>query len=561
MVEIYYDGKNPFSGIAATPFVAFDEEFIDFGNTWNHVTNITLQGELTGKYLGRESYRELNRSLNKLISNFTGNFKTFNIKQSGYTIYNTNYTIVKSIEIEQNKWYGTMPFNIQLTAYNPEHFSENYGVLNPKDEITFSEEENNIIKYTRVISAQGIRNSDSPIENAKGWVIDRYNKQPGILPILVRDNPDIEFGIETRNETVDRFNGTYSLTETYTKNTFDDQQPRDISTEYTIDLSYDIDNPFIFATINGTVKPRELTGKYIKSSSSSSSAPRLDLKSGFRNLDLYGICNKAANDIYGRVLHPDHIYKSIEESQVSELLTFQARFTDREPILFNVEADATLVYKQDIKNCVSTVNYSVDLKSINPDLTKRWNDVKNYFKDLEPFQEAQKVYESKSACKTLSDIPVNESLTFDEDNQTIQYQVEFSDDEKYKNQSIANGTIKTINHSIEYTPCVNIFSPKTSAFTPREHNIQDLDVSPRAIVKISVFVEGVQVSNAEKQSRQNLIKNTAATELSKLFSNFKSQHAGTNYFLDDREANWSEDFTLNLTETWSFEGKVYKETY
>lgn len=175
-IEIIYNGQNLFNQIASTPFVSFSQDFIDFGNKWNQVTNITLEGQITGKYIGPSSFQYLNENSRTLLSRLSQNYKSFSIREDNQTIYNANIAIINSVNFEESLWYGVLPFNIELSVYDQELYTNHYGVIDPSEEISFNEEEGEIINLTHSLSAKGFQTNSLPLTNAKNWVIGRDRK-------------------------------------------------------------------------------------------------------------------------------------------------------------------------------------------------------------------------------------------------------------------------------------------------------------------------------------------------------------------------------------------------
>ena len=105
-IKILYNGIDVFSGISPTPIIGISNEIIDFGSKWNQITNITLEGQLTGQFLGSFSYQFLNESVQKLHQGFENNYKTLLIQENGSGLYTGLNTVINSINIEENSWYG-----------------------------------------------------------------------------------------------------------------------------------------------------------------------------------------------------------------------------------------------------------------------------------------------------------------------------------------------------------------------------------------------------------------------------------------------------------------------
>jgi hypothetical protein len=109
--------------------------------------------------------------------------------------------------------------------------------------------------------------------------------------------------------------------------------------------------------------------------------------------------------------------------------------------------------------------------------------------------------------------------------------------------------------SVNYKPSVTAFVPKTSAFTSREHNIQNLGVAPRSSIDISINIKlKAQVINSYQVKAENL----AAQEVNRI----KSNYLGSYYNTANKESSlrrWVDNSEFSISETWSFEGEIYSE--
>ena len=243
-VQILYNGNDAFSGISTVPFVSISNEFIDFGTKWNQVTNITLEGQLTGRFLGSPSFDLLAGSVRKLHENFSENYKTLLITQNGSNLYTGFNTIIDSIDIEQSSWYGLIPYSINLTVFDSGLFKDYYGIVEPEETFVFNEEAGDIINLVHSISAQGIvAKNKNAIENAKEWVLSKTGNINTISPIFIKNSkatnsrPYLLYSIQ---EVVDRFNGTYSWEGTY-KKSLNLENPNNSILNYSVDLNSGIE--------------------------------------------------------------------------------------------------------------------------------------------------------------------------------------------------------------------------------------------------------------------------------------------------------------------------------
>jgi len=530
-VQILYNNKDVFSGIAPVPFVSINQEFIDFGTKWNQITNITLEGQLTGKYLGPKSYYYLNQSVKQLLSGFNENYKSLRIidKSKNSTVLDKDIAIVNSINIDESPWYGILPFNINLSIYDQNLFNNHYGVVEPEETFTFSDEEDDILSLSHKLSAKGIiTSSNNAIENAKSWVLSRTGNINKINPILVNNAVNKNFILESTRENIDRFNGVYSWEASYKKN-INPESPVNCFLNYSIDLSSGSNDGFVVGKIDGTLKGNSVDV----------------LRTEYNKLNLYYLTNTAAFQSLNKVLSNRTIAQSIDENPNENLLSFSATFNDdfSSEIINNYSVDIN----QDVLKCVNTVNFRTSITARYGDRKSRWQKVYNFYKNLFfPFSLANEEYRKEVGGSTrgLNINPINETIAFNEVDAEIVYTAQYTNKISTYSEDILN-----MSSNVNLTPSKETYVAKTSAFTPREHNIQDLNCANRTIVKFDV-------STSVKMNKSfSIAESTINNELNRLRSIYVN---GSDQILEERNVSKNNDIkTMSISETWSFEGTIF----
>jgi hypothetical protein len=530
MVEIYYNGKNAFSGIAPTPLVGFSSEFLDVGSNWNQVTKINLDGTLTGEFIGKSSYDFLNKSLKGLISNFSENFKTLEIKEDGNTIYTAENVIVESISVPDNRFYGLSPFVVELAIYDPEVYEHNFGVKNPSDEIRYEEDRSGILKYTRTISAAGLSiGPDSPISNAKKWVEWQKWTAPSIDPILVKNNQN-QFILVSENEVVDRFNGTYSLVRSYVKDVHAEAIDGVMFT-YSIDLSFDEDSGITSAKITGALKNNE---------------PQY-LRDKYNSLDLFGKCNDVCFKATGKFLRSRFVSHSVNESDSDRSLNFVVGFNDDESDDIVQDISVSLNYSE--RECDAQITVSNSISSKFGSKTERWQKVLAAFNSFNSYRYAAEIYEEELGGVLSTNIK-SEFIEHNEFDGVISTRTEYGDqrlpfgaDEKY---------VDSMQSEVNYSPSVNAMVPNSSAFFSREHNIQNMGAAPRSSLEISV---GIKLKSKTSDSYKLNAESLAFQEIARVKNNYIGSAQKLNK--ESSVRRWSDNTSFDITEVWSFEGNIY----
>lgn len=217
IVKIVYNGQDAFAP-QPTPFIGVDNQTIYAGERWGVADAVTLQGQLTGC-----SFAAIVDAQTTLLSRFNKSFQTLEIwQQTGLMsglIYQKPFVEVQSVSFPETKMFGVLPYTVNLTCYPSGLFSGVYGVLDPQDTWSFAEQQNATLDATHTISCRGFNTSaadTNALTNARDWAFGRTGINSMISPIMISGVSTENFCLLTQAESIDRFNGTYSLTETYT---------------------------------------------------------------------------------------------------------------------------------------------------------------------------------------------------------------------------------------------------------------------------------------------------------------------------------------------------------
>lgn len=528
-IKILYNNKDVFSGISTVPFVSISNDYIDFGTKWNQITNITLDGQLTGEFIGQFSYNLLNEAVRKLHENFSENYKTLLIKENESGLYSGTNAIINSINIEQSSWYGVLPYSIDITIYDSGLFKDYYGIVEPEETFSFEESEGDILNLTHSISAQGIiAKNKNAIENAKEWVLSRTGNINNISPILIKNNQLIEskpFLLYSSREIIDRFNGTYSWEGSYKKST-NLESPNNSILNYSIDLNSGFEDGIVTASIDGNLEGNNLS----------------TLRNEYNSLDLYTLCNQVCVDITKDSLSNRPIFQSVEETSEENRLNFTSAYNnDYSDEIVN---NSTVDINEDSLKCIRTVRLSSTISCKYGDLSTRWQKVNNFYQNkFFPQDIALKEYREEFGTLDLNPVPVTESVSFDSFNARIVYNAEYS------NKPVIFEDIININSSLTFNPSIFVHSVNTSAFTAREHNIQNLRCANRSSLQIST------TATAKMNKSISIAENAAISEMNRMKFNYTN--GKENLLLEDRVVSKNNDIkTVTINETWTFEGSL-----
>lgn len=217
IVKVIYNGQDAFAP-QPTPFIGVDNQTVYAGERWGVAEAVTLQGQLTGC-----SFAAIVDAQTTLLSRFNKSFQTLEIwQQTGLVsglIYQKPFVEVQGISFPDTKMFGVLPYTVNLTCYPSGLFSGVYGVLDPQDTWSFSEQQNATLDATHTISCRGFNTSSSDsnaLTNARDWTFGRTGTNSMVSPIMISGVSAENFCLLTQAESIDRFNGTYTLTENYT---------------------------------------------------------------------------------------------------------------------------------------------------------------------------------------------------------------------------------------------------------------------------------------------------------------------------------------------------------
>jgi hypothetical protein len=522
-LKIFYNNIDIFSGIAPTPFISSSQDFIDFNTNWNQVTNLTLNGQITGQYIGNFSFGQLSENANTLLNRLNENFKSFKIVENSEVLYSAPVSIIDSINFEESNWYGILPFSIQIKVYESGLFSNYYGIVEPEEDFSFSEE-NSVLNLNHRISAKGIQTSGkNSIQNAKNWVLSRTGEINKVRTLLVKNNSN-SFLLTSTNETIDRFNGTYSIENIYSKQTHRENL-KNAFLNYSIDINSGINDQFLKVSLNGSLEKNNIS----------------ILRQEYNKLNLFDIANNACNGTFKENLSARPVFQSVEELPNENKLTFS--------IIYNNDFDSEIIndYNVDIRTdsltCINTISLNAQISCKYGDIKTKWEKVLNYFNtQFFPNNIVRNEYIKEFPGGTFNQNPITESISFNEFNGVITYNAQYND------KAIISQDLISLTCNVNLTPSIFIHAANASAFITRAHNVQNLDNANRTKLTIQVRATAKidkNISIAERLAKDqiNIIKNNYI--------------GNKNPVLEDSQINRNSEIkSVDITETYSYEGDI-----
>jgi hypothetical protein len=447
-------------------------------------------------------------------------------------------------------------------------------VIDPVDRFSFTEGNDGFIQLTHTISAKGFNTNGAATDafaNAKDFVNNRKGLSNKPTTALI-GNTGATPALISVSENVDRFGGTYSVTENYRYHddpSFND----DFLTKYTISKQKSVDAGITTVSIEGEIKYKKLN--YSVEGESSSGLTDNDvmdkLREEFIRVDWEAKCESDS----GIDLNSDPVTFNTREDKRARLFTFNISFDNdalyREAFVTanytgfaksNAYYDFTLSLQTNEATSISTVGLSGSIKS-RGSLEDRNNNVEDLLEDLissnyaDLKTEAQEFYgqfiygstyagtstvEKTWKMFTLTYLPSSVSITKNKFNGTISLSVQFTDKNFYPSYDIIDS-----DYQVSVTPAMNQYNSRPSCNTVGSYMIYDINANNRETVGISVNGKLMQfassdISTAKKEFRQ--IMNKFRVEYVETGSNI--QRLDSEQFIEGKQ-----DHSLNINSQFS----------
>jgi hypothetical protein len=511
-IQITYDNftfNNPI------PFVSKNQEIINYGDRWGQITKISLQGQLTGLGGCPDNFMSLISGQNNLISGFSRDFKKLSIIEDGNTLFQADSCIVRSINFDQSRYVKLLNYSIDLDCYERDLFSGVYGVLDPVNEYTFTENEDQSITINHNISARGINTSNnSALNNAKNYVYTLTGYNPNILPINI-NNANYTPLIRSYVENLNRLNGTYSIQENYIVDISNNAYTNpSYFTRYTTNISKNLTSDFNTISIQGTIQGAK-TGLFANT------------RTYAQNLDLYTICQ----DVFDETLNDIPISLSFEENQAANLINFSATFdTDTIDPVNDPYFDYSVEISKDTITSFSSITISGPIKS-RGNLKERFENAQQFITNQIGiygslpdylFNEAQSIYNNlKTTMNISSSINLNNrvrnfSITESPERGEIVLSATFDD-----RDVPASSIVKTSSFNVTIEPKIDLFRPRPTYDINGFYIVYDLG-NAKKLGKANV--------SATTEFAADTPTNSAKTTQDQIVGQLKSLYANGTYY-------------------------------
>lgn len=541
-----------------TPFVTKDESFIKYGENFGSVQSFNLNGEITGNDFN--SLRSFQKEIitgfakdfgvfkitdiregsvgvnNILLENsskmLSENFDDLSLEQESASMIFTNILSktgvkINSVDFPANPYKKRLSYNISLTCYPSDYFNENYGIIDPQDQWSFVQSNDDILSATHTISAKGFEtgsyNQSLSFENAQNFVNEKKGLSNLVFPYFMSGAKNLSsqyLYLDSVNESIDRIGGFYSITENYTKDLVN------IGGGY---LRY---NASIDSEGSDSLQVR-VQGQVV----GDKQASMTDVRTRFLNFDVYG----AANDFIRQTdstgsFSKEPVSKSITEDLINKKLDFAYAFDD-------TEREQT---KTDLNISVNS-GYSVTTVSVNGSITSsapkhlRSGLIESAFDGIDFFNLANGEYNyfyKNNPTKGLNSTPVGQSFSRDSKNYSIRFGRDFNNKDKPEED------IKDLKTVLSFKPSII----KVRAFElPEEGGRYDvINLGSRTRASLSISLDSTPETGVEASQLLNTLQ-TTSNNLLNSFGKLNSLQ------LESASKNTGETERMSLSSTYSFE--------
>jgi hypothetical protein len=441
---------------------------------------------------------------------------------------------VESINFPSNPYKKILDYEIQLSHFPNDYFSQFYGVTNPVDSWDFNEGENGLLNITHNISCKGFNThsgANNAFQNARNFVYSKTGDQNMVNPHFICKNtyPDFYPCLDSFTENINRIDGTYSITENYIS---DLEGTGHGVLRYQVDLSSGI-NDFSTATIRGNIDGCK-------------NADMSPVRARFKDFKFFDTVAEVYNDAFGFVdLNPEGLSTGIQEDSLNKKITFDVTYN-------NDQSPQTILDVQtNVESGDSHITVSVDGNiRARGDIRGRYAKISNIYDNLDIFGYAKDAYISYlggTPSYPLNPNPESEGVTKDEFTPVISFSA------TYTNKEIPPDGFESFTRNVSVKPSLRSIKPVPLFDQNGTYDIIDLLFDKRA--RLSIDLNGTaspnetaaNLTNTLKQEGNLLLQTYGRTDSFKLESyNISKGNLG--------------EYSLNAT--WSFEAanRVYDGT-
>lgn len=455
---LYYNGQQILSG-QATPFVGRQDSFVKYGSRWADKTTLTLAGQITGC-----TYDDLVAAQTRLFNVFNKDFQKFEIKENNRTVFDAKYVTVNRVTFPSSPYSYILNYNITLDCYKEDLFSGVYGVLDPSDDWSFEERPDYTVALVHTVSARGFRTDTNGLINARTFVNQRTGLANAVAPAFVnRNQPSLSFCLKDWREVINRFNGSYSIEETYLADAY-----------YGVDGLLRYTSTFDCDTLNGLSKVA-IEGNI---DACGRNASMESIRSRYSGLNLFNLAYQAFTGagVTG-TLNSGFVANGITEDTFNKKITFTRTYDNNPDPLVYLDYSVTTSLSD---NEVTTVGFNGTIKG-RGDWNTRWQQVQAFYSGLDPYPYALAAYNALGIPYPLNTIPNNESTSFN------QFNAEITVTEDWDNKDLPPVGFKHFDYTLHFTPSFEkvSYSPLSNVCAADSWYVVDLGFKTRCAFSVN----------------------------------------------------------------------------
>lgn len=502
MSRILYNNVDPFTGLAPTPLFSRTASMIRYGSRWGQRHDIVLQGKLTGKCI---TYEDFVARQQQLLSGFSKDFQTLEIHDETGVVESFPLVRINSIDFEDSTYsVGYVPFAISLEAYPENYFSGAFGVLEPREEVKFQEDDDGSIMVSHTTSAIGFctssTNTNDALQNARDWVAARTGWNSQILPNFIQ-GVNNGLCLQTIGENYDRLNARYEVTETYRGDQFGNASQGLL--RYSTDFSSGIERGVAEIEVKG-----ELQGCRYQDLSS--------LRSRYASFNAFNEAMNQFQRITNRTdLNSLPISKGVSEDVNNRLISFNYVYNDdmrpRVGIAYSID------FSYDFEADIITASIAATVSSKAAYSSTKWQevlDVANAVNLYSLIVPAYNTYVSQVAPHLggvpLRPMPQSQSFSQNEYASTVTLSA------SYTNAPLAPAGLDEFNASISIEPAIRKYAAAPILDGMGSYYIFDLGFKSRGAISINAQGLGSDASSPLQTLAilKTQVQNIAADHLS-----------------------------------------------
>lgn len=368
-VSIYYNDIDLFSGIGPVPIVSRSVSNVYVNKKSHLVDSFSLSGRIkrTNCVSGFDDPYTISRTLCQRLSK---NFKKFEIIENSSSVFRYDYAIVRNISFSSDVWYDWIPYTIDIECYRKETF-DTYGIIDPVEQFELTVNPDNTLQITVSVSCKGLNNSSSAIENAKNFITSFSSYDPNSMDFYwaSTDSGSKSFFLRSEEESVNRLTGELSYRRVYIGQEIPSAGQFGVIT-YSRDLSK-TENGEVLVTISGIETCSNIGDNTISA-----------IENDIKEKDWYSI----ANELYKQIEPTGNLFSnstrfSLQREVSSNSINFSLTFSNQQEndVYVIDQTEITHDYERSI-NCITA---SLTIRSNNACHQTRWNNVLNYYNNLD----------------------------------------------------------------------------------------------------------------------------------------------------------------------------------